>query len=278
MLFCLLFLYRCIDKWFEKNRSCPEHPMDWRHCGHGMGHVTCLGGLPWDDGVHVLVHVCVRPILVIVSGGILCGTSLLIKDLPAVQFLRQWFITFAGKRHVSVGFFLCQIRFIGWFIYEATMSASDLQLIISSLIYKCLKLGIGIQAYITLVQEGEEAGVVDRERRCLWWCACSMWPCGRNWQRSYKDVFGVVMVKQNILQHMIRTFDQVLESGLSFCVSQFLNWMEKFFRSSTSRKLFFRIHTKKYGWCGILVKILMESHLHNRTDNVMQLCENVFLS
>ena len=127
------------------------------------------------------------------------------------------------KRHVSVGFFLCQIRFIGWFIYKATMSASDLQLIISSLIYKCHKLGIGIQAYITLVQEGEEAGVVDRERRCLWWCACSMWPCVQNWQKSYRDVIGVVMVKQNILQHMICTFDQVLESGLSFCVSQFLN-------------------------------------------------------
>lgn len=122
-----------------------------------------------------------------------------------------------------LAFFLCLIRYIGWFIYEATMSASDLQLIISSLSYKCHKLGVGIQAYITLVQEGEEAGVVDRERRCLWWCACSVWPCVQNWRRSYKDVFGVVMVKQNILQHMICTFDQVLESGLSFCVSQFLN-------------------------------------------------------
>ena len=116
-LFCLLFLYRCIDKWFEKNRSCPEHPMDWRHCGHGMGHVTCLGGLPWDDGVHVLVHVCVRPILVIVSGGILCGTSFLIKDLPAVQFLRQWFITFAGKGMSVLAFFFVKLGLlVGLFI------------------------------------------------------------------------------------------------------------------------------------------------------------------
>lgn len=25
----LCYIFRCIDKWFEKNRSCPEHPSDW---------------------------------------------------------------------------------------------------------------------------------------------------------------------------------------------------------------------------------------------------------
>lgn len=134
--FCLLFLHRCIDKWFEKNRSCPEHPMDWRHCGHGMGHVTCLWGPPWDDSVHVFEHVCVRPILVIISREILCGMSFPTEDLPAVQFLKQWMSDSSlllGKGMSVLDFFSLSLslsRFVGWFIYEATMSAFNLQLII----------------------------------------------------------------------------------------------------------------------------------------------------